>query len=415
MTDAVDSIEAEAPSSAKLPPHVPSDLVRPFPYILGATTTLQPHSFIAEIHEGPAIFWAENAFNGMQGAWIPRRTEDLHKIYFDHEHFTMRGFAPFASMIGDSWYLVPAEVDPPHHGLLRAAVNPLFTPKRMSRLEEQIRIYAREAILAFRDRGACELMADFAFEFPIRVFLELMGLPQAEVGQFLAWEHKLMHEPDFGEVVKATRAVVDYLRSQIDDRRANPRDDFITFGVQAEANGVRLDDDQLMGFCFNLFIGGLDTVSTNIGLQFRHLAEHPDHQRALRENPAIIPDAIDEMMRAYAAVATSRECIKQVEINGVTMMPGDKVAMATYLAGRDPEVFASPEKVILDRKPRHISFGYGPHLCIGMHLARREMRIALEEFLSIIPEFGIAPGAEITSYLAAMISPVALPLTWAVR
>src|SRR3546814_8272717 len=100
------------------------------------------------------------------------------------------------------------------------------------------------------------------------------------------------------------------------------------------------------------------------------------------------------MMRRYAAVATSRECIKETTIGDVTVKPGDKVLMATFLAGQDPDAYPDPQTVVLDRKPRHVSFGYGIHLCLGMHLDRREMRIALEEFFKLEPAFSIAPDAE---------------------
>jgi cytochrome P450 len=167
-----------------------------------------------------------------------------------------------------------------------------------------------------------------------------------------------------------------------------------------------------MGYCFNLFVGGLDTVSTNIGHQFRHLAEHSEHQMLLRREPARIGEAVEEFLRAYASSVTPRRCIKKVEIGGVTMMPGDPVLMATFLADHDPEAFADPDQVIFDRKPRHVGFGFGPHMCIGMHLAKREMRIAIEEFLAEIPPFKITPGAEIESYLGGMITPIELPISW---
>ena len=118
-------------------------------------------------------------------------------------------------------------------------------------------------------------------------------------------------------------------------------------------------------------------------------------------------------MRAYAAVTTFRTCVKETEIQGVRILPGDKVAMSTTLAGRDPQEYERPNEVILDRKPRHVSFAYGPHLCVGMHLARREMRIALEEFLAAVPEFRIADGATISCHLGGMIQPSTLPLVWA--
>jgi cytochrome P450 len=327
-----------------IPAHVPAELVRPFPYILGAKTKVPPHSFIKAIHEGPEVIWAERCFNGVRGAWVPRRAEDLQRIYHDNEHYTSRGFAPFADLVGDTWYFVPAELDPPKHSLMRAAINPLFTPKRMAALEDKIRGYAREAIATFRDRGSCEFMSEFAFEFPVKVFMEMMGLPQSGVKQFLAWEHGFIHEHDLEKVKDATRAVVAYLREQIEDRRGNPRDDFITFGVQAEVEGRKFDDNELVGFCVNLFLGGLDTVSSTMGMHFLHLAERPDHQAILRAKPEMTPDAIEEMMRAYATVATSRECIKEDKIGGVTVKPGDKVHMATFLASHDPAAYPNPTR-----------------------------------------------------------------------
>jgi cytochrome P450 len=410
---AIDVPPCDAKFRVPTPKHVPPELIRPYPYILGAKTKLRPHSFIHAIHaENPQIFWAERANNGIQGAWIPRKQELLNQIYLDSKHFTVRDSAPFARLIGESWFSVPSEVDPPLHTLLRSMVQPVFAPKKMAELEGRIRKYAQEYVRGFRDKGACDFMADFAFEFPIKVFLELMGLPQERVGQFLAWEHKLLHEPDINEVITGTRAVIAYLREEIADRRARPREDLITFGAQVERDGRKLTEDELVGFCFNLFIGGLDTVSTNMAWQFHHLAEHLDDQITLRNNPAMIPTAIEELMRFYAAVATVRECTETTELGGVTMLPGDKVLLPTYLAGRDPQAYHEPETVILNRAPRHVSFGSGPHLCIGMHLARREMRIALEEFLREVRDFQLAPRADITYYLAAIIQPVQLPLVW---
>ena len=181
--------------------------------------------------------------------------------------------------------------------------------------------------------------------------------------------------------------------------------------MQGRIGDRPLTQDELLGFMFNLFIGGLDTVSTNMGLHFRHLGSAMEDQAHLRANPSDIPHAIDELMRAYGAVTTFRTCIKETEVAGVRFMPGEKVAMSTTLAGRDPAEFDAPTQVRLDRKPRHVGFGFGIHTCVGMHLARRELRIAMEEFLARIPQFRIAPGHTVECHLG-MIQPVALPLVW---
>ena len=394
-----------------VPAHIPSRLVRPFPYYVGATTTADPHGFIAQIHrDDPPIFWAQTTSIG--SAWVPRRMEDLRAIYLDNDNFTVSGGAFFSKMIGESWVNVPSEIDPPLHATIRSAINPLFTPRRMAELEDRVRSYARDSIAAFKDRGTCEVMEEFAFLFPIRVFLELMGLPHDDMKQFLAWEHDLLHGHDMDAVAAATREATDYLRREITARRTRPKDDFISYGVHASVGGRPFSDDELIGFCFNLFLGGLDTVSTNIGHQIRHLAERPDHQASLRERPAAIGEAVEELLRAYASSVTPRRCVRQVEIGGVTMQPGDAVLMATFLANRDPEAFPDPDDVQLDRKPRHVGFGFGVHTCIGMHLAKRELRIAIEEFLATIPPFRIRQGEQIESYLGGMITPIQLPITW---
>jgi cytochrome P450 len=395
-----------------IPDHVDPALVRNFPYVFGMTTRDDPFAnWASAVHDGPPIFYAPHAYPGGTPAWIVRRVEDLRKLYFDTETFSSKDFSPYSKMIGDTWTNLPVEIDPPHHAKYRAFINPLFTPKAMTKLEGKIRSYAVEYIEEFRLRGACEFMSEFAFEFPIKVFLELMEFPLSNTKQFLEWENGLLHEMDMAKMADATRNVVGFLREQIEDRRKNPRDDVISYALAVEVEGRKLDDDELVGFAFNLFIGGLDTVSTNMGLHFLHLARNPQDQTFLKANPDRIPNALDEMMRAYAAVTTFRTCTKETEFGGVKMMPGDKVAVHTTLAGRDPEEFSEPEQVRFDRNPRHVSWGYGPHMCVGMHLAKREMRIAIEEFVNRIPQFAVKPGHEI-EYNLGMIQPVTLPLVW---
>jgi cytochrome P450 len=402
-------------SSVNIPAHVPPNLVGEYPLHLGATTYENPFDrIIPAIHDGPEVVYALNAYLGHAPAWVFRRARDVQEVYLDTEHFSSKDLAPFAKLLGDSWSMVPLEIDPPMHGIYRSIINPLFTPRRMAAMEDGVRKYAREYINTFKDRGHCEFMNEFAFRFPINVFLDLMGLPMEKVELFLAWEHGLLHTPDMAKVTEAARTVRDYLWSEIEKRRKNPVDDLISYGVTAEVDGRKLTDDELMGFCFNLFAGGMDTVSSNIALHFRHLAEHPEHQNYLRENPDKIPLAIEELLRAYAASTTSRLCIKPVKINGIQIMPGDQVMMPTTIVNRDPDLFDSPNEIRLDRNPRHLAFASGIHRCVGAPLARRELIIAMQEFLSAIPEFRMAPDAKVLTHLAAVVQPETLPLVWSV-
>ncbi|MDB6063608.1 MAG: cytochrome [Verrucomicrobiaceae bacterium] len=396
-----------------IPAHVPPHLVGDYPLVLGAVSDENPFNrIIPDIQNGPAVMYSPNGYLGMKGAWVFNRAADLQAIYLDTEHFSVKDFAPFAKFVGENWNLVPAEIDAPMHGLYRAMVNPIFTPRRMAQFENRVRELAREYIAPLKNRNECELMNDFAFRFPIAVFLELMGLPMSNVEQFLEWENGLLHNPNVDVITASTRAVTNYLQGEIDARRNNLTDDLISYGLKAEIDGRKLTDDEMMGFCFNLFVGGMDTVSTTVSLQFRHLAEHPEHQAILRDDPSKIPMAVEELLRAYSPSTTARTCIKAVKVAGVQIMPGDKVLMATTLVNRDPEAFDAPNEVRLDRNPRHIAFGFGVHRCVGAPLARREVIIALEEFLSAIPPFRIAADAHIQTYLGGVIQPVSLPLVW---
>lgn len=398
--------------SAAIPAHVPPELVIPTPFVFGEITTADPYNdWTPAIHCGPPIFYAPNAYPGPSPAWIVRRMADLRQIYMDTDTFSSRDSSPYARMIGETWTNLPVDVDPPAHRMYRSFANPLFTPSAMGKLEGRIRRYAAEYFDGFRANGECEFMKEFAFEFPIKVFLELMGLPVERAPEFLEWETGLLHDPDVANMAAAARKVVDFLRAEIDKRRDNPPDDLFGAALRGQVDGRPLNDDELVGFAFNLFIGGLDTVSTNIGLQVLHLAQHPDDQRYLRDNPDRIPRAIEEMMRAYAPVTTFRTCTRDIEFGGVQMKAGDKVAMMTTLAARDPEEFDNPGQVRFDRNPRHVSFGFGVHSCIGVHLARREMKIALEEMLIRMPEFRVAPGHTVRRWIG-MIAPVELPLVW---
>lgn len=240
----------------------------------------------------------------------------------------------------------------------------------------------------------------------------MFGLPLDEVEQFLAWEDDLIHEPDIDRIAAAVLAVKGYVMDVVEQRRKAPRDDLITYFVESRVDGRPATDDEIWGFCFNLYLGGLDTVTTNLGWQFRHLATHPDHQQQLRADPSLIPAAITELLRAYSAVTTARTCTKPVEVGGVQLLPGDKVMMSTTLGSNDPEVYDNPTRVRLDRKPRHLAFGAGIHNCVGLRLAIRELNIAMEEILAALPPFRLAPDARILTRLGGVTAQDRLPLAW---
>ena len=397
----------------ELPSHITESLVRDFPLAYGRKTNLNPwDDLVAKEHaEAPEIYYAPEAHIDGSPSWVIRRTKDMRDIFSDTEHFSTNDYTPFSKLIGETWSSLPMESDPPIHTKHRAFINKLFVPKKLAELEDEIRAAAVKGIEAFKDKGECEFVKDFALEFPIRVFMSLMGMEQERLKEFRSWEEGLLHAESPEQMIDAVRNVAHYLRDEIKKSKTDPKSDLFTYVAEGEIDGEPLSDDELVGFAFNLFIGGLDSVSANLGLHFLHLATHPEHQTQLRENSEMIPDAIDEFMRTYGALMGHRRCKKEITIKGVTMKPGDPVVLAAALSGRDPSEYENVNEAILDRRPRHNSFGFGPHLCLGMHLARRELRIAMEEFFRLIPEFSIAPDHELTYWLG-VIQPVELPLKW---
>ena len=222
----------------------------------------------------------------------------------------------------------------------------------------------------------------------------------------------LLHSGELPVMQEGVRNVATYLRSVIAERKENPGNDLISHAIKSTVGGRKMTDDELLGYAFNFYIGGLDTVTANLGNFVRHLATNLDHQRQLRENPTQIRAAVEEFMRAFAAVTTYKICKKETEVCGVKIKVGDKVAMNTTLAGRDAQAYDNPHQVILDRNPRHVSFSTGPHNCLGVHLARRELRIGLEEILANLPEFRLDPSIPVKSQVGGIIQPRNLPLVW---
>ena len=393
-----------------VPPHVPRDLVRPFDFRTGLGD--RPQETIGQLHDGPRIFYSpvhHHAEHGT-GTWVLTHAADIRRVLQDAERFSSKDKTARAK--GRGWGLIPLEIDPPDHGKYRALMNPLFSPARIAALEKQVRARAVELIEDLLSRGECDFVTDFAQRFPAAIFVDLMGLPGDRIPQFMEWEGHMLGG-DYAAKVRATDEVIAYLEELARQRRTNPIDDLMSFAVTAEMDGRRLSDGEVMGIVFLLFIGGLDTVASSLGFHFRYLAENPGEQARLRTDPACIPDAVEELLRAFAVVTTSRFARQDVEIGEIIVRAGELVTCSTILASRDPREFPDPARVDLARSPnRHNAFSFGAHRCIGSHLARRELVIAQEEWLKRAPPFAIQPGARIAAHGGGVLGLDTLPLRW---
>lgn len=301
--------------------------------------------------------------------------------------------------------LIPLEVDPPAHTRYRRLLNPWFVPREMQRLEPDVRAAVRELIDGFADRGRCDFHEELATPLPSRIFLALMGLPTEDLPQFLAWRDATIRpdvEPgDIGgaERIRAetARAISDYFRAEIARRRRHPDGTLLSNIVHATIEGQPLTEPELLGISHLLLLGGLDTVTATLDCMVHFLARHPDHRRQLLEDPSLIPSAVEELLRWLTPVmVVSRSVARDLEIDGVALEAGDPTFVVLGAANDDESEFGDTA-IDFRRDPnRHLAFGAGHHLCLGAHLARLELRVALEELHARIPDYRIPDGAEIS-------------------
>ena len=262
---------------------------------------------------------------------------------------------------------------------------------------------------AFVDRGACNFTEDLAVPFPSAVFLGLMGLPWDELETFLRLKDGILrpgHADGLMLVDPADRLRVQretgteiyrYFDTILDRRAAHPEDDILTRFLQTEIDGERLTREEILDICFLFLIAGLDTVTDSLTCFYAFLSQHPDHRRQLVDDPARIPNAVEELLRWESPVpGVPRMATRDAQVCGHAITSGSLVSVSVGAANVDPAEFADAFDVRFDRDVnRHLAFGGGVHRCLGSHLARRELRVTLREWHRRIPEYELAPGTEL--------------------
>jgi cytochrome P450 len=315
----------------------------------------------------------------------------------------------------------PEELDPPEHTEFRNVLNGPLSPKRIRGLEGRIRARCVELIDAIAAGDGCDLMTEFAYRYPTTLFLELFGLPTDKTAEFIEEAHTVLNTPNSDDLDGSIRTaaagrIIGHLAQAIAEHRAHPTDDLMSEMLQAKVFGRDLTDAELYDMGFLLFTAGLDTVANMLGFSFRHLAQHPAARRALVDEPEKMPNAVEEFLRMFSLATTVRVVTRDVEFAGCPMKENDRVILPTVAAGRDPEEFPNPDAFDIDRADtRHLAFGAGPHRCVGSHLARLELLIALEEWHKRIPEYRIPDGAQFDEHVGAVAGFKSLPLEWRSR
>jgi len=343
------------------------------------------------------------------GSWMPTKYADLFAMAQDIEHFSSREIlvAPVTPPPGVDpesipFYGVrapPISADPPEHTWTRKMLLPHFSIKAVTPYEEETRELCNRLIDKFIDTGRADAAVDYAQQIPPRIIGSMLGVPEEMSDTFINWVRDLLEiglsKPEVRGPARV--ALLSFINDQVNDRRAHPRGDLISRLLETEIDGEPVPHVILMGMCQLLVVAGIDTTWSSIGSALWHLAQHPEDRKRLIEEPELMPNAVEELLRVYSPVTMARLMNSDYEYNGCPMKTDDRVIMNFPAANRDPEKFEDPEKVILDRKHNpHIAFGVGIHRCAGSNLALMEMRISIEEWLKRIPDYRLEDPSAVT-------------------
>ena len=375
--------------------HVPANLVVDFdvydPKLATPVDVMQER--MAELAaKGPVVF--SPAYGGH---WIVTHYKEIHQVLTDPQTFS--SYPNNLVTPADFGKFIPLELDPPDHTAYRQVLQPLFSPQRMKRLSDDIRTVVNELIDGFAPKGHAEFIAEFAHELPARIFLALMDWPLEDAPMFSeATDVVLFGEPGGTQEesdqarIAAGLKVAGYFQQVIEDRRANPRDDATSTLINTQVklpDGTRaLNDQELILMFYLLMMGGLHTVQGSLAWAIAYLVNNPGQRAEVIADPATIPKAVEEILRIEAAIVPGRRATRDVELGGIQIAKDDQLILMLCAANRDPAEFPDPTKFDLERYPnRHLSFGAGVHRCLGSHLGRVELTIALEELHRRIPDY----------------------------
>lgn len=409
---------AHAPADAPpVPAHVPPERVLDTRFAQGQIAYDLPDPYLpADVMrdpEVPRILYYPWPTSGRQhGAWTVSHYDDIRRVYEDNDIFSTEGAAQFQALAGETFPSIPLGIDPPDHGRYRRFLNPWFTPVAMNDMEPKIRAIVSEMIDAVIKDGEVDIAYDFGRIYPVRVFLNLMGFPFSMFDQFLEWEYAILHNPDIGAKAEAVKGILAYLRGFIAEKQANPDETLGSYIANGSMDGQPLTPDETIGMTWFLWLGGLDTVASTISQMFRRMALDTELQARIRANPEIINSAVEEFLRVQPLVNSGRRIKKDFTWHGVDLKEGDWIACINSSGNFDENQFACPRDFDPERKNnRHFTLIGGVHICLGAHLARRELRVLLSEWLTRVPPFRLKPGAD-TTVIPGLLSIRNLPIVW---
>jgi cytochrome P450 len=327
--------------------------------------------------------------------WVVTGFPEANEIFHKPEIFSSTPLIipPFPQAMK----MIPVEIDPPDHARYRALVAAPFSPRRAERYEEPLRVIVNQLIDEFIELGQCDIYETLAIPFPTLMGTTMLGLPNTDALKFEEWTHKIIHmsATDMEVAGEAVIELYTYFYALLEDRRANPVDDVMSLLAEAEVDGVKLTDEELMGFCLLLLIASIDTSQKVIGSILWQLATEPELRHWIRANPDKTASAVEEFLRYWAPVQPARRAVVDTEVGGFQFKAEDQLFVLLGAANLDSKEFPEAAKFDPERSPnRHLAFGTSIHRCLGSHIARIELRVLLDELLRRIPDFELQPGAK---------------------
>jgi cytochrome P450 len=393
-----------------LPQHPPvTDWVNDFDHT-DPRWTENPYPIWDELRSASPVVRTERFL----GCYMPTTYEAVRAIANDTEHFSSRRVIVRDVRPEQTAKAPPITSDPPEHKPAKQLLLPPFTPDAMKKLEPRVRAICNELIDEFIADGQCDAAARYTRHIPVRAIAHMLGIPEKDGDLFIRWIHEILELgiKDQQTLMKAAEEMDTYFAGHVAHRKSHPSDDLISTMMNARTkDGRPLDDAHVLGSLRLLLIAGIDTTWSAIGASLWHLARTPADRERLVQEPALMPMAVEELLRAYSPVTMAREVMKETVISGCPIKPGNMVLLSFPAANRDPAMFPDADKVVLDRKEnRHAAFGLGIHRCVGSNLARMEMTVALEEWLKRIPDFRLDPAGKVTWSEGTVRGPRQLPL-----
>jgi cytochrome P450 len=374
--------------------------------------TVDPHREYARLRQQCPVARTET----FGGYWLLTRYDDVRDAARNAEVFSSRDSIVIPD-VGNPVPFLPIQLDPPEHAQYRKPLQSWFSVSRLLTLEDDIRQMVTERLDPIVAKGQADLCAELAGPIPPMVIALLLGLDRSDWKMFQQMAEQLITAAERDDSAANTEAMtwlLGYMWEQIAARRAEPRDDLLTYMTEMEIFDEPIADDQVMGLALFTLLAGHETSTGAIGAMLMYLARDPHSQQRLRADPQIIPRAVEEVLRYDPPVPGLARTVRQnVAVAGIELAAGDRVMLSWASANRDPGVFSAPDTLVIDRpNNNHMAFGNGIHRCLGANLARLEMRVILEEVLRRLPPFRITNEADVVVGGVLARGPRMLPISW---